>query len=53
MLEDIRNQIGQLRTHTDSEMTRMENRLATRIEDGHRNSDRYVRLAESLAISCS
>lgn len=42
MLEDLRNQMTQIKNASDTDMSRLENRLMLRIEETNRNTDRFV-----------
>ena len=42
MLEDVRNQLNQSKANHESDMSRMENRILTKIEETQRNTEKYV-----------
>lgn len=48
MLEDVRNQLNQSKANHEADMSRMENRILTKIEETQRNTEKYDRLDRKL-----
>ncbi|CAF1042843.1 unnamed protein product [Brachionus calyciflorus] len=48
MLEDIRGQINQIKANQDTDLSRLETRLTSKIDDNQRNTEKYDRLDRKL-----
>ena len=42
MLEDLRSQMSQFKSNSEAEMTRLESRIMSKIEENSRNTEKYV-----------
>lgn len=48
MLDDIRSQINQLKANQESDLSRLESRMNLKIDESHRNTERFDRLERKI-----
>lgn len=48
MLDDIRSQINQLKANQESDMSRLETRMNLKIDESHRNTEKFDRLDRKI-----